>query len=95
MKSGAAVVSQAPGCPETAIASWIRRAGLTAPALLWLDSSRPLSFLGGQALRLGEPVWSLFGSPSALLDLAAVLEDRTRLDHLLDLLDGAPSEDVT
>ena len=84
--SGAAVPS-GEAAAERAIAARIRRAGLTAPALLWLDSSRPLSFVGGQALRLGEPLWSVFASPARLLELADVLEDRDRLDRLLRLLD--------
>jgi len=80
---------------ERSIASRIRKAGLAAPALLWLESSRPLSFVGGQALRLGEPLWSIFGSPARLLELADVLEDRERFDRLLDHLDAPAGEDAT
>ena len=73
--------------PEERLAARVRDAGLAAPAILWLGTLRPLSFVGGQALRLLDPLWSSL-SPADDLRLAAdVLEDRDRLDRFLDLLD--------
>lgn len=66
----------------------IRSAGLTAPALLALGALRPLWFLGGQALRVADPLGSAVGAP--LAPYADLLEDRERCERLLDLLEVRP-----
>ncbi len=73
---------------EDRFAVSLRRRGLAAPALLWGAALRPLSFVGGQTLRLAAPLWSLFDDGDGLQDAVDVLEDRRRFDRFLDLLEN-------
>lgn len=76
---------------DAALARRLRGAGLTAPALLWLGSLRPLWFLGGQALRLADPFWTALRDDDAVTRLASLLEDPARCERFLDRL-AAPEE---
>jgi len=68
---------------DEALARRLRRAGLAAPAVLWLASLRPLWFLGGQALRLAEPFWDALRDDAGATRLADLLEDPARCERLL------------
>jgi hypothetical protein len=68
------------------LAEKITSMGLAAPALLWGSVFQPLSFLGGQSLRIVEPLWDMVGGSSSLSNAADLLEDRPRLDRFLELL---------
>jgi hypothetical protein len=74
------------------LATRVRGAGLAAPALLWLASVRPLSFLGSQALHVASPFCDLVVPRSGTARLARILERRSHFDRLLDLLDGPRPE---
>ncbi|HTI50476.1 MAG TPA: hypothetical protein VL475_05975 [Planctomycetaceae bacterium] len=73
---------------------------LATPALLFLETLRPLNYVSGQALRFFTPLLSAFGEPAAYDELAAFLERRDSIDHLcrrMEELDrerstGAPDE---
>ncbi len=68
------------------LAEKITSMGLAAPALLWGSMLQPLSFLGGQSLRVVEPFWDMVGDSSTLRNTADLLEDRRRLDRFFELL---------
>ncbi len=71
----------------------ISRRRLAAPATLWLDSIKPLSFLGSQVMHFTSPFVHLVGDGDGFDRLAGLLEERSHLDRLLDHLaavDGAP-----
>jgi hypothetical protein len=74
-----------------------KRAGLSAPAILWLASIRPLSYLGSQALHVAAPLLDVLVSGDGATRLAHILEDRANLDRFLSHLEtadppeGAPS----
>ena len=57
--------------------------GMSAPAILLLESSKPVAFLGSQALHFLDPfVRSLFDAPRYEI-LARALEDRENVERLL------------
>ncbi len=74
------------------LAARVRGAGLATPALLWLASSSPLSFLGSQALHVASPFCDLVVPRSGTARLARILEQRCHFDRLLDLLEGPRPE---
>ncbi|MBK6898059.1 MAG: hypothetical protein IPH09_01890 [bacterium] len=69
------------------LAARVRGAGLSAPALLWLASARPLSFLGSQALHVASPLSDLVVPRAGTARLARILERRSHFDRFLDLLE--------
>ena len=78
------------------IASAIVRRGLAAPALLFLETLTPLSFLGSQALHAVQPLLDLAGGVQEGERLAALLERREVVALLQSRIEaaaaaGAPS----
>lgn len=70
------------------LAHLIVRFGLTVPALLGLESIRPLSFVGSQFMHVLSPsITALFSAPEWDA-LAGLLEDRRGLDYLLDRIEA-------
>jgi hypothetical protein len=74
------------------LARRIRRARLTPAALLWLEASRPLAFLGGQFLHVLHPLVGALVPEVPLNRLARVLEERGSVDLLCDLLADGETE---
>ncbi len=71
------------------LAQMIVRFGLTVPAILTLESMRPLSFVGSQFMHVLSPsITALFTAPEWDA-LAGLLEDRRGLDYLLDQIEAA------
>ena len=68
------------------IARGIVRREMTAPALLFLESLGPLSFLGSQALHGLIPFLDLVGNERELERIAAILERRDSIDRLIILI---------
>ena len=60
---------------------------LTAPALLFLESLRPLSFIGSQALLVLRPLLGLALSGCSLQALLNLLEERQGVERLLELIE--------
>ncbi|WP_026369552.1 hypothetical protein [Kallotenue papyrolyticum] len=68
------------------LAAWLRRAGLTTPALLLIGTLRPLHMVGGQLLRLAYPLAPTPRWQTRLGQMASAIEDEatwTRLENLL------------
>lgn len=70
------------------LAEKIARLGLTAPAILFLEAHKPLSFLGGQALLFSQPLLGFLLGDEAARDYALLLEDRENVERLLRSLEG-------
>jgi hypothetical protein len=68
------------------VAGLIVRRGMTAPALLFLESLGPLSFLGSQVLHGLKPFLDVVCDPTELERLAAILERRASVDTLVSLI---------
>lgn len=71
------------------VAAEIARRGLTLPALVMLESSRPLSGLGGQALRFVEPWFAAVTNAAGLKVLAELLERPGGMDFVVTTLQDA------
>ncbi|MBX2802363.1 MAG: hypothetical protein KTR31_32085 [Myxococcales bacterium] len=66
-----------------AVAQFVVRFGLTVPAVLWLESVRPLSFVGSQAMHMLSPSIAAFLPVNQWDALAALLEERDGLEVLV------------
>lgn len=55
---------------------------MTTPALVFLETVRPLNYVSSQVLQFFNPVLTLVASPSACRDLAEFLEHRGSIDCL-------------
>ncbi|MCB9479907.1 MAG: hypothetical protein H6684_13255 [Deltaproteobacteria bacterium] len=65
---------------------------MTTPALLFLESARPLNFLGSQALAVFEPMVGGLVSGDDYAHLRRLLEKRGSVDLLLDAIEAAEKE---
>jgi len=63
--------------------------GMVAPALMFLEANKPLSFLGSQMILLSQPVLGLIWEDNLLRDYALLLEDRDNVERLLCHLEGS------
>jgi hypothetical protein len=65
------------------LACRIERRHLSAPAVLWLESLRPVSFLGSQAMHFLNPFVQVLVPSAAWPRLARILEEREHLERLI------------
>jgi hypothetical protein len=78
------------------VARRVEAAGMSAPAIAFLESSRPLAFLGSQMLLVAQPMLSPFlsflsSSSSSSLDVwIEILEDRGSVERLERRLEQGP-----
>ena len=56
--------------------------GLATPALIFLESVRPLNYVSSQTLHFFQPVLSVVADQAACRDLADFLEHRGSVDYL-------------
>ena len=61
---------------------------LEAPAVFMLESSRPLTFMGSQALIVGQPVMAAFFGWERVGEYRLLLEDRENIDRLIARIDA-------
>lgn len=84
--------------PDTAllasIASRIVRMGLAVPAVFFLESVKPLSFIGSQALVFFEPFVKAFLDLKSYDRFAALMEDRANLEKLMTMIEERDAERV-
>lgn len=69
------------------LARRIEAMGLSTPAILMLEATRPLSFLGSQAIVMLQPLLSLIFDQTAGNDYAALLEDPRYVERLVQRLE--------
>ncbi|MFH1844170.1 MAG: hypothetical protein ABIF77_13265 [bacterium] len=65
------------------LARKIQAKGMSAPAVLWLESLRPVSFLGSQAMHFLNPFVQMLVSSEVFPRLAGLFEERAHLERLL------------
>lgn len=71
------------------VARFIVRFGMTVPALLALETVRPLSYVGSQFMHLLSPSIGAFLSATEWNAMAALLENRKGLDYVLRVIEQA------
>ena len=69
------------------IAQAVVRRGMTGPAILLLESVKPLNFVGAQALLFFKPVISMLFAPERCDEVAALLEKRQSLEILMQMIE--------
>lgn len=70
------------------LAGLIVRFGLTVPALLTIESVRPLSFIGSQLMYMMSPSIAALFTAAEWDAIASLLEDRRGIDYLLDRIEA-------
>ena len=73
------------------VAAFIVRRRMTAPAVMLLESSRPLNFLGSQLLAFLAPYATLLFSADEYDHFVRFLEKRSSVDLILDSIAKAES----
>ena len=75
-----------------AVARKVVQRGLTAPALIVLESARPLNYVGSQVLVFFRPIISLVVAPERCDEAAALLEKRGCLKALVGMIERCDRE---
>lgn len=76
-----------------AVAGRVVRMGLATPAVFFLESVKPLSFIGSQALIFFEPFIKAFFNISQYEQFARLMEDREALERLLVIIETLDEEE--
>ncbi|MDQ7778710.1 MAG: hypothetical protein RDV41_03240 [Planctomycetota bacterium] len=76
------------------LAKGIVRRRMTAPAVLFLESVRPLNFIGSQAMTFFMPIVNLVFNTAELEKIAAVLERRKSIPSLIDSIERCERESI-
>ena len=71
------------------LARWIAVRGLSVPALVFLESSKPLSFVGSQFLIFFEPMVKIFVGGEGYTRFARLMEDRDNVEKFLQRIEAA------
>jgi hypothetical protein len=79
---GPATLTDAEAAVVGRLADEIVRRGMVAPALLALESFRPLNAIGANAMHALTPFASIVGDPTAFTTLAALLERRGSVEAI-------------
>ncbi len=69
------------------LAQWIVRRNLTTPAILFLETGKPLNFLGSQLLIAFSPFVQAFFKGDKYHKLALILEKDENVELLLQLIE--------
>ncbi len=72
------------------VALRVEAAGMSAPAIAFLEVNRPLAFVGSQMLLVAQPLFApLLASLDGWID---ILEDRGSVERLIRRLERGPAE---
>ena len=74
------------------IADKVVSMGMTAPAILFLESVKPLSFIGSQVMVFFQPIFKTFFSFTEYDEIAVILEERQNLERLIQAIEKADAE---
>lgn len=75
-----------------AVAERVVRMGLAVPAVFFLESTKPLSFVGSQVLVFLEPFVSAFLTIRNYQRFARLMEDRKNLEKLMQRIEARDEE---
>jgi hypothetical protein len=76
------------------MASWIGKRGLTVPAVLFLESVKPLHFVGSQMLFFFEPMVHAVVNGKNYSRFAQLMEDGDALEQFLVMIEGARAKNA-
>ena len=86
------VVTDSQAAAVEKVAEFLVRFSLTLPAILTLETMRPLSFVGSQFMHVLSPAITTILSADSWDELAHLLEDRRGLDYLLGRIEELDKE---
>ncbi len=66
----------------------VAQGGMTAPAILFLEAYKPLSFLGAQLLWFSEPFLNVLIRPADLHDFTMLIQDEAGTEALIERLES-------
>ena len=72
------------------VATWIVRRGLTTPAILFLETGKPLNFLGSQLLIGFSPFIQAIFKGDEYQKFALILEKDANVELLIELIEAHP-----
>jgi len=75
------------------LATWLAERRMTVPAVLFLESVKPLNFVGSQAMYFFEPMVKAFFTGDQFTRFARIIESRENVEILVRLIE-AGEEDV-
>ncbi|MBD3161418.1 MAG: hypothetical protein GF346_04330 [Candidatus Eisenbacteria bacterium] len=74
------------------IAGRVVRMGLAVPAVFFLESVKPLSFIGSQALVFFEPFVKAFLDLKSYDRFAELMEDRSNVERLITMIEDQEAD---
>lgn len=74
-----------------ALAQRIEQAGMVAPAILFLETFKPLAFVGAQLLWFAQPFLTLGLNENDVRALAQLFEEDEGVEALIARLEASPS----
>lgn len=77
------------------LAQRIERAGMSAAAILFLETYKPLAFLGAQVLWFAQPFLTLGLNENDVRDLAQIIEERDGIEDLITRLETLQADHTT
>ncbi|MCK4909589.1 MAG: hypothetical protein KAS70_06790 [Planctomycetes bacterium] len=67
---------------------------MTTPAVIFLESARPLNWIGSQAMTFFQPILGLVVSTKEFEMMAKILEKRKSIDVLIELIERKDAESI-
>ena len=74
------------------LAKQVVKRGLSTPAVIFMEMSRPISFIGSQAVQFFSPFINVALNSQLSSEIALVMEDRKNIDRLLDRIEELTTE---
>jgi hypothetical protein len=75
------------------VAKQVVKRGLSTPAIVFVEMSRPVSFLGSQAVHFFAPFINVAINSQLSSEIATVMEDRKNIDRLVDRIEELTLEE--
>lgn len=75
------------------IARWLGERRLSVPAIVLLESTKPLNFIGSQLLFFFEPIVKAVVQGRNYTRFASIMEDRENVEEFLQLIETIDQED--
>jgi hypothetical protein len=76
------------------LADWVVRRGMTVPAILFLETVKPLSYVGSQVVVFFSPVLEVLFSSVSITAFQGMMEDRNNVELLLREIERRDAEAV-
>jgi len=76
------------------LADWTVRRGMTVPAILFLETVKPLSYIGSQVVVAFAPVLEVLFDPCSITAFYTMMEDRKNVELLLREIERRDAEVV-